>query len=252
LAYRRLLDQYYLREGPLPADIAATAKLVRMRSMQADVESVLREFFELTEEGWRHKRCDEEVAHMQDKQAKARASAAASVEARRAKAERTLAKQPTDAERTLPIEEANVELPTPTPTPTPIKEKNPSGSSRATRLPTSWDPGSTGLAFAESQGLTNGVVTAELGKFRDYWAAKAGRDAVKADWDATWRNWCRRVADLRPHERAAPAATQAAEPAWRCEQRERTEAFAGPAAARRHKGNVIDMEAISATARILG
>ena len=27
LAYRRLLDQYYLREGPLPADIQATAKL---------------------------------------------------------------------------------------------------------------------------------------------------------------------------------------------------------------------------------
>lgn len=28
--------------------------------------------------------------------------------------------------------------------------------------------------------------------FRDYWRAKAGKDALKADWEATWRNWCRR------------------------------------------------------------
>jgi len=38
LAYRRLLDLYYLRETPLPADIQSTAKLVRMRSCAADVE----------------------------------------------------------------------------------------------------------------------------------------------------------------------------------------------------------------------
>ena len=61
LAYRRLLDQYYLREGPLPADIEATAKLVRMRSMKADVESVLKEFFTLTEAGWTHSRCEAEI-----------------------------------------------------------------------------------------------------------------------------------------------------------------------------------------------
>ncbi|WP_322997936.1 hypothetical protein [Castellaniella sp.] len=28
--------------------------------------------------------------------------------------------------------------------------------------------------------------------FRDYWAAKAGADARKVDWEATWRNWVRR------------------------------------------------------------
>lgn len=28
-------------------------------------------------------------------------------------------------------------------------------------------------------------------KFTDYWLAKAGRDAVKLDWEATWRNWIR-------------------------------------------------------------
>lgn len=121
LAYRRLLDQYYLREGPLPADIQATAKLVRMRSMAADVESVLREFFTLTDEGWRHTRCDAEVEKMQDKQAKARASAAASVNARQAKqkppAERPLVTEEATVERPLPVSSTDVKLPTPTPTP---------------------------------------------------------------------------------------------------------------------------------------
>ena len=31
----------------------------------------------------------------------------------------------------------------------------------------------------------------EAAKFADHWHAKAGRDATKADWLATWRNWCR-------------------------------------------------------------
>jgi len=29
-------------------------------------------------------------------------------------------------------------------------------------------------------------------QFRDYWLAKSGADACKADWEATWRNWVRR------------------------------------------------------------
>lgn len=127
LAYRRLLDVYYMREGPLPADTNATAKLVRMRSMVGDVESVLNEFFTLTEAGWTHGRCDEEIEKMQDKQAKARASAAASVNARRTKAasfsspsaERPFAKEQTGVERSLQLVKTDVELPTPTPTPTP-------------------------------------------------------------------------------------------------------------------------------------
>lgn len=117
LAYRRLIDLYYLREAPLPSDIQVTAKLVRMRSCAADVESVLNEFFVLTEAGWTHERCDEEIEKMQDKQAKARKSAAASVNARRANAERSLQNQLTDVEHSLPELQADVQLPTPTPTP---------------------------------------------------------------------------------------------------------------------------------------
>jgi len=72
LAYRRLLDLYYLREQALPADIEITAKLIRMRSCAADVESVLQEFFELTPDGWRHERCEAELQTMREKQQKQR------------------------------------------------------------------------------------------------------------------------------------------------------------------------------------
>lgn len=64
LAYRRMLDAYYLREAPLPADPAEVARLVRMRQNMADVEAVLREFFVLGDDGWCHARCDAEIAHL--------------------------------------------------------------------------------------------------------------------------------------------------------------------------------------------
>lgn len=62
LAYRRMLDLYYLTEGPLPAAVKQTAKLIRLPYADVLVESVLREFFTLTDEGWRHSRCDKEIA----------------------------------------------------------------------------------------------------------------------------------------------------------------------------------------------
>ena len=45
-------------------------------------------------------------------------------------------------------------------------------------------------------------------RFRDYWIAKPGRDAVKVDWLATWRNWVRREAERTTA--AAPAADASA------------------------------------------
>lgn len=69
LAYRRMLDAYYLRETPLPPSVPEVARLIRMRQNVTEVEAVLNEFFLLTSEGWRHSRCDEEIAKMQDKQA---------------------------------------------------------------------------------------------------------------------------------------------------------------------------------------
>lgn len=147
LAYRRMLDAYYLREWPLPADPAEVARLIRMRQHLAEVEAVLREFFMLSDDGWRHQRCDDEITRMQDKQAKARASAAASVNARRTKAEPALNGRKANAQRTLNERSTDAELPTPTPTPVisePIGSENKPGKRAAVIKPDSvsqavWD-----------------------------------------------------------------------------------------------------------------
>ena len=123
LAYRRMLDLYYLRESALPQDPAEVARLIRMRSNVAEVEAVLREFFTSDGvSGWVHMRCEAEISRMQDKQAKAKASADASVKARQAKALHPHSEGKADAERTLNERSTDVELPTPTPTPTPTPE----------------------------------------------------------------------------------------------------------------------------------
>jgi uncharacterized protein YdaU (DUF1376 family) len=119
LAYRRMLDAYYLREGKLPKDVGEIARLIRLRDHAATIRDVLNEFFQETPDGWMHERCEEEILKMQDKQAKARASAYASVNARKAKANQTLSEGNANAERTLNGRLTDVQLPTPTPTPTP-------------------------------------------------------------------------------------------------------------------------------------
>lgn len=42
-------------------------------------------------------------------------------------------------------------------------------------------------------------------RFCDYWRAKAGRDACKTDWVATWRNWMRSEHDRTPSARPGAA-----------------------------------------------
>jgi len=122
LAYRRLLDVYYMREGPLPADIQVTAKLVRMRSMSGDVESVLREFFTLTPAGWVHSRCEAEIAEMQERQNIAKAKANKRWDMQRAERSNAAAsKKNAAAYAEASNSDAGAMLPTPTPTPTPIK-----------------------------------------------------------------------------------------------------------------------------------
>ena len=71
---------------------------------------------------------------------------------------------------------------------------------RAKRLPDDFTLTPERRAVAEAE-----KVPAErtFEKFVDYWRAASGQKARKHDWDATWRNWCRREADSNPRGRAA-------------------------------------------------
>lgn len=75
LAYRRLLDWYYLHERPIPNDIEQIARQIRMRTHCDCIANVLREFFVLSDGHWMNKRADREIGKIAEKSAKAIASA---------------------------------------------------------------------------------------------------------------------------------------------------------------------------------
>lgn len=62
LAYRRLIDHYYLTESPLPSDFERLSRLIGMRDHADIVIDIVSEFFVKTDAGWTSKRCDEEIA----------------------------------------------------------------------------------------------------------------------------------------------------------------------------------------------
>jgi len=63
IAYRRLLDMYYLHEKPLDNSISSVARLIGMREYESEVEMVLLEFFVCPDEGgWINPRADKEIA----------------------------------------------------------------------------------------------------------------------------------------------------------------------------------------------
>ena len=71
--YLRMLWRYYLDEKPLKDDCESIA--FAMRSDAKTVSLILHHFFVLQEDGWRHKRCDKEIADYHEKKGKAANSA---------------------------------------------------------------------------------------------------------------------------------------------------------------------------------
>ena len=81
-----------------------------------------------------------------------------------------------DSQKTPRVEESREEE---------IKKEE--GRARATRIPTDFEP------KPEPEAESGIDRPRELANFRDYWTAKAGKDACKLDWQATWRQWARKA-----------------------------------------------------------
>lgn len=60
LAYRRLIDYYYDTELPIPTALPVLCR--RLRLALPDVETILKEFFVETDDGWKHDYIDKEIA----------------------------------------------------------------------------------------------------------------------------------------------------------------------------------------------
>lgn len=83
LAYRRLLDLYYLKDGQVYGDEAEVARQVGLREYVQEVKQVLQDFFCLdANDRWSHARCDAEIAHFRQKSEKASNAGKASAQRR--------------------------------------------------------------------------------------------------------------------------------------------------------------------------
>jgi uncharacterized protein YdaU (DUF1376 family) len=174
--YRQLLDLYYLNECELDAN---ALRLICARSAEEikAAESVLNEFFESTEKGYKHKRCDEEITKFHAKSQKAKASADA----------RWQAKGKSDdanAMRTHSEGNANHK---------PITN-NHIITAKGSRLTNDWALPNEWIDAAKDikPDFTTAQIKFIADGFKDYWISLPGAKAVRADWLATWRNWIRK------------------------------------------------------------
>jgi len=74
LAYRRMLDMYYLNEEPIVNNIKKLARLIDMRGCEEDIQNVLDDFFQLSEGAWVNTRVERELEAYAAKGEKARAN----------------------------------------------------------------------------------------------------------------------------------------------------------------------------------
>ena len=184
LAYRRLLDIYYLQERPLNVGITSVARQINMRDHEVEVKAVLEEFFELTDEGWINRRADQEIAKYQEfiaagKRGAAKRWAKATVKGGESEANGE-ANSPPNATPIVNNKHKPITI---------VEAKKPK-QPRGARLPADWVPSEDLIAFCKTDRPDlNPAAVAD--RFRDFWIAQPGTKGVKLDWDATWRNWVR-------------------------------------------------------------
>lgn len=214
LAYRRLLDLYYINEQPLQGEPDAIARVIRMRSNVTEVAAVLGEFFTQTEAGWQHSHCDQVIGQYQAKAKQAAENGKRGGRPR--KADATPEQSQNNPEETQPVISANPEESgsktnqepitnnqnqvdqehVAAEAPTAALDEKATGADqpkRAKRLAADWTLPAEYLAWALSDRpeFNEALVAREAEKFADHWHAASGKSAAKLDWFATWRNWVR-------------------------------------------------------------
>jgi uncharacterized protein YdaU (DUF1376 family) len=182
LAYRRLLDFYFLHEKPIKhRDVA---RQIGMREHEEDVMTVLNEFFISTEDGFVSPRADKEIKQYKE----------FSEAGKRGAAKRW--GTPPNGEAISPPNATPIATINQEPITTnhkPIKENK-----RGSRLAQDWFL-TKAMGDWATQERPDLDVRQVAEQFKDYWVAQAGQKGVKLDWDATWRNWVRNTKTVKPN-----------------------------------------------------
>lgn len=193
--YRRLLDYYYDTEKPIPEETKPVIRRLRLVDYEDIVLQILSEFFHLEADGWHNNRADIVISEYQAKANKARENGK---KGGRPKQNKAIETQPVilanPEETTSKANYKQLTINNELETNSLVTPQAATPKKRATRLPDDWKPD---REYWEAAALINKSITQEwfvatAHKFKDYWIAKGGKDATKADWLATWRNWIRR------------------------------------------------------------
>lgn len=224
MAYSRLLRAYYRREKPIPQDSAEAYRLVRAQSapQRKAVDTVLREFFTLEDDGWHNKRADEEIerARVEGEANKGRRDNERERQKRHRERRQNLfaglrehgIMPPWDAtteelERALtrvmkrddnaPVTRDRSAPVTRDATATPLansqepianSQREEQARSQGSRLPQGWEPDSELLDWAKEKRPDLNLPDTVL-RFSNHWHSKPGKDGRKLDWRRTFQNW---------------------------------------------------------------
>lgn len=195
--YRRLLDYYYDTEKPIPEETKPVIRRLRLVNYESIVVQILGEFFHLEADGWHNNRADIVISEYQSKADKARENGKKGGRPKQNKAPETKPVildnlEETGSKANKELLTINNELETNLKDLVPQQVAPP--KKRAARLPDDWKPDKEHweAALAINKEMTKDWFIDVAHKFKDYWIAKSGKDATKADWLATWRNWIRR------------------------------------------------------------
>lgn len=72
LAYRRMIDLYYITEKPLDLDISIIAKKIGMKGKEKIISEIISDFFMKSEDGYRSSKCDSVISDYNKKAARAK------------------------------------------------------------------------------------------------------------------------------------------------------------------------------------
>ncbi len=219
--YRDLLDMYYDTETRLPLDLKFICRKIIARSDEEStaVEQVLNEFFEKTDTGYWHERCELEIEayrnHCGQKAMAGKASAAkkAAARERALNGGSTAVDLPLNGSVTAGNGDSTNHEPEPLTTispPTPPASRG--GETKSPRAVGVSFPEGFGLDSACADGLAEDVKAVarvlhgelkvdwqvetlrhHLSAFRSHYAGRSGRAGRSANWLATWESWCRRA-----------------------------------------------------------
>jgi len=196
-AYLLMLQHYYATGKPLPTG-KALHRMLRAsdKDEREAIDAMVARFWTVTDAGLINGRADAEIGKAAEQACTNQRIAQAREVARRAKR---------NEHEACSVRDTNTQ---PNQIPDTRSPSLRSGGARGTRLPPNWEPDDDAWQKACEALRSTADACTELDKFRDYWAAQPGQKGVKADWNATWRNWIRKAveyAESRGHSRQGPA-----------------------------------------------